>query len=63
MSAACKLAQKTLHAVMSKVGQGISNMENIDTFLALIVETMTNALNGTVGTLMLLNDKKTELSH
>src|SRR5208283_2228882 len=56
-----QLAQKTLHAVMSKVGQGISNMENIDTFLALIVETMTNALNGTVGTLMLLNDKKTEL--
>jgi len=57
-----QLAQKTLHAVMSKVGEGISNMENIDTFLALIVETMTNALNGTVGTLMLLNDKKTELS-
>jgi len=56
-----ELAQKTLHAVMSKVGQGISNMENIDTFLELIVETMTNALNGKVATLLLLNDKKTEL--
>jgi hypothetical protein len=56
-----QLAQKTLHAVMSKVGQGISNMENIDTFLSLIVETMTNALKGSAGTLMLLNDKKTEL--
>ncbi len=57
-----KLAQKTLHAVMAKVGQGISNMENIDTFLGLIVETMTNALNGKVGALLLLNDKKTELT-
>ncbi|MBF0504371.1 MAG: HD domain-containing protein [Candidatus Omnitrophica bacterium] len=57
-----ELAKKTLHAVMSKVGQGISNMENIDTFLELIVETMTNALNGKVGTLLLLNEKKTELT-
>jgi len=56
-----ELAQKTLHAVMSKVGQGISNMENIDSFLELILETMTNALNGRVSTLLLLNDKKTEL--
>ena len=46
---------------MSKVGHGISNMENIDTFLELILETLTNALNGKVGTLLLLNDKKTEL--
>ena len=56
-----ELAKKTLHAVMSKVGHGISNMENIDTFLELILETLTNALNGKVGTLLLLNDKKTEL--
>jgi len=56
-----ELAKKTLHAVMSKVGHGISNMENIDTFLELILETLTNALNGKVGTLMLLNDKKTDL--
>jgi HD-GYP domain-containing protein (c-di-GMP phosphodiesterase class II) len=57
-----ELAKKTLHTVMSKVGHGISNMENIDTFLELILETLTNALGGKVGTLMLLNDKKTELT-
>jgi GAF domain-containing protein len=56
-----ELAKKTLHAVMSKVGHGISNMENIDTFLELILETLTNALAAKVGTLLLLNDKKTEL--
>jgi len=56
-----EVAKKTLHAVMSKVGQGISNMENIDTFLDLILETLTNALNGKAATLLLLNDKKTEL--
>jgi HD-GYP domain-containing protein (c-di-GMP phosphodiesterase class II) len=56
-----ELAKKTLHAVMSKVGHGISNMENINTFLDLILETLTNALNGKAGTLLLLNDKKTEL--
>jgi len=56
-----EIAKKTLHDVMSKVGHGISNMENIDTFLSLILETLTNALNGKVATLLLLNDKKTEL--
>jgi HD-GYP domain-containing protein (c-di-GMP phosphodiesterase class II) len=56
-----EMAKKTLHDVMTKVGHGISNMENIDTFLALILETLTNALNGKVSTLLLLNDKKTEL--
>jgi len=56
-----ELAKQTLHTVMSRVGHGISNMENIDTFLDLILETLTNALNGNVGTLLLLNDKKTEL--
>jgi HD-GYP domain-containing protein (c-di-GMP phosphodiesterase class II) len=56
-----EMAKKTLHDVMTKVGHGISNMENIDTFLALILETVTNALKGKVSTLLLLNDKKTEL--
>ena len=56
-----EIAKKTLHAVMSKVGHGISHMENIDTFLDLILETLTNALNCKVGTLLILNDKKTEL--
>lgn len=52
-------AKRTLQSVMSKVGQGISNMENINTFLQLIVETMTNALNGKAGALMILSDPKT----
>ena len=56
-----EMAKKTLQSVMAKVGQGISNMGKIDTFLELIVETITNALNGKVSTLMLLNDKKTDL--
>ena len=56
-----ELAKKTLHSVMAKVGHGISNMENIDTFLELILETLTNALNAKVSTLLLFNDKKTEL--
>ncbi len=60
-SRSLELAKKTLHSVMSKVGHGISNMENIDTFLELILETLTNALTAKVGTLLLLNDKKTEL--
>jgi len=56
-----ELAKKTLHAIMSKVGHGISNMQNIDTFLELILETLTNALNCKASTLLLFNDKKTEL--
>lgn len=56
-----QLAKKNLISVMTKVGEGISHMENIDTFLQLIVETMTNALNGQVGTLMVIHDTKTEL--
>ncbi len=56
-----EIAKRTLQSVMAKVGAGISNMENIDTFVQLIVETMTNALNGKVGTFMILNDKQNEL--
>jgi len=41
---------------MNKVGQGISNMENIDTFLELILETVTEAMSGKVG-ILLLKDK------
>lgn len=54
-------AKRTLNTVMYKVAHGISNMENIDTFLELILETLINALHGNVGTLLLLNDKKNEL--
>ncbi len=51
-----EMAKKTLHSIMNKVGQGISNMENIDTFLELILETVTEAMSGKVGVL-LLKDK------
>lgn len=55
-----ELAKRTLHTVMSKVGQGISSMQNIDTFLQLILETMTDALIGKVGVLLLCTEKKNE---
>lgn len=51
-----EIAKKTLHSIMNKVGQGISNMENIDTFLELILETVTEAMSGKVG-ILLLKDK------
>src|SRR3989339_288294 len=54
-------ARKTLHAVMQKVGKGISNMDNIDTFLELILETMTNALNAEISCIMLYDKQKNEL--
>lgn len=50
--------KKTLHAVLSKVGQGLSSMQNIDTFLDLIIETVTEALAGKSGVLMLLDQEK-----
>ncbi|MBU1996102.1 MAG: HD domain-containing protein, partial [Candidatus Omnitrophica bacterium] len=54
-------ARKTLHAVMQKVGKGISNMDNIDTFLELILETMTNALNADVSCIMMYDKQTNEL--
>ena len=55
-----ELARETLHTVMAKIGQGISNMQNIDTFLGLILETVTDGLGGKVGALFVLEeDKKT----
>lgn len=56
-----ELARKTLHAVMTKIGQGISNMQNIDTFLGLILETITDGLGGKVGALLVLEDDKKTL--
>ncbi|HQP09961.1 MAG TPA: HD domain-containing protein [Candidatus Omnitrophota bacterium] len=47
------LAKKALHSIMDRVSKGISNMENIDTFLELILETVTNAMSGKVGVLIL----------
>lgn len=53
-----EVAKNKLHAVMTKVGHGIANIQNIDTFLELIVETVTNSLSGKVGTLMLYDKKE-----
>jgi GAF domain-containing protein len=49
-----RLARKTLHSIMEKVGRGIANMQNIDTFLELIMETVTDALSGQSGLLVLV---------
>jgi len=57
-----ELTKKTLHSVMSKIGHGISNMQNIDSFLELILETVTEALNGRIGVLMLLDKDGNNLS-
>jgi len=45
-------AKKTLYAVMIKIGEGVSNMQNIDTFLELILETVTDALSSKIGILL-----------
>ncbi|MCK5581466.1 MAG: HD domain-containing protein [Candidatus Omnitrophica bacterium] len=56
-----ELAQKTLHSVLARVGEGISSMENIDSFLNLIVETMTEAMQAKMGILLLLDEGKKEM--
>lgn len=53
-----ELAKKTLHFVLAKVGEGISSMQNIDTFLELILETVTTALNGKVSVILLVDEEK-----
>jgi HD-GYP domain-containing protein (c-di-GMP phosphodiesterase class II) len=55
-------AKKTIQSLMVRVGEGVSRMENIGTFLQLIVETMTSAGIGKVGTLMLLDENGKELT-
>lgn len=51
-----ELAKKTLHSVLARISEGISSMENIDNFLELIVETMTEALDGKSGFLFLVDE-------
>ena len=50
-----EISKKTLQSVLSRVGQGISSMQNIDSFLELIVETVTSALSAEVGVLLLID--------
>ena len=56
-----KLAKKTLYSIMKKVSDGIANMENIDTFLELILETITEAMSGQVGAILLKDRSKKDL--
>jgi len=56
-----ELAKRTLHSVLAKIGEGISSMENIDNFLNLILETVTEALEARVGVLLLVDEKTKEL--
>ncbi len=57
-----ELAKRTLHSVLAKVGSGLSSMQNIDSFLELIVETVSEALNAKIGVLFLLNEEGNALN-
>lgn len=54
-------AKKTLHTVLSKVGEGLTALDNIDNFLNLILETVTEALHARCGVMLLKNEKKNSL--
>ena len=56
-----ELAKKTLQSVLTRVGSGIASMENIDSFLDLIVETVTEALGSHVGVLLLIKKGKNDI--
>ncbi len=53
--------KSTLHSVMTKIGRGLSSTQNIDSFLELIVETVSESLSCDTGVLMLLDEEKEEL--
>lgn len=57
-----ELARRTLHTVMAKIGQGISNMQNIDTFLGLILDAVTDGLGGKAGALFVLEQDRRTLT-
>ncbi len=48
-----ELSKRTLHSIMAKVGYGISNLNNIDNFLELILGTVTEAMGADIGIIML----------
>ena len=52
------LYKKTLQSVLTRVGRGISSLQNIDAFFELIVETVAEALGAKIGGLMLLDEEK-----
>jgi len=52
-----ELAKRTLHSVMARVGDGMASLDNIDSFLNLIVETVSDALQTKSGVLMLFDER------
>ncbi|MFA5356475.1 MAG: HD domain-containing phosphohydrolase [Candidatus Omnitrophota bacterium] len=54
-------SKQTIQYVLSRIALGISSPHTIDTFLELIVEITTQALDAKKGTLMLLDEDKDEL--
>ena len=53
--------KKSLHSVLTKLGQGISVIENINSFLDLIVETLVEAFSSKGGILLLVDEKNNEM--
>ena len=56
-----ELTKRTLHSVLEAISQGIASIDNIDKFLNLIVQTMTEAFGAKVGVLMLKDEEANEL--
>jgi HD-GYP domain-containing protein (c-di-GMP phosphodiesterase class II) len=54
-------SKQTMQYVLSKLATAISSLQSIDTFLDLIVDITTNALDAKEGVLMLLDEEKQEL--
>jgi len=54
-------SKQTMQYVLSKLAVAISSLQNIDTFLELIVEITANALDARTGVLMLFDEEKQEL--
>ena len=55
-------SRTTLHDVLIKVSSGVSATDNINAFLDLILETTVNALDGSIGLLLMLDEDKKELA-
>jgi HD-GYP domain-containing protein (c-di-GMP phosphodiesterase class II) len=54
-------SKQTMQYVLSKLAVAISSLQNIDTFLDLIVEITANALEAQTGVLMLFDEERQEL--
>ena len=57
-----ELTKKTLHSVLNRIGDGLSSIEDINSFLTLIVETIADAFNAKIGVLMLVDEQVEYLS-